>query len=71
VEQHGTKGKAVTRRRYIARFDIEGETKLMIGVFEWGADGWSGITTYQAADQDAADYMLQMYRWGARVYVRT
>jgi hypothetical protein len=60
----------VTRRRYIARFDIEDETKPMIGVFEWGADGWSGITTFQAVDQDRAKQMLDLQRWGGRVYVR-
>ncbi|WP_310609225.1 PBECR2 nuclease fold domain-containing protein [Limnohabitans sp.] len=70
AEQHGTKGKAVTRRRYIARYDIEGETKPLIGVFEWGADGWSGITTYQAVDDFRAEQMLSLYRWGVRVYVR-
>lgn len=70
VEQHGLKGKPVTRRRYIARFTIEDETKPVIGVFEWGPEGWSGITTYQAADADAAEFMLTAYRWGTRVYVR-
>ena len=70
VEQHGIKGKPVTRRRYIARFTIEGETQPVIGVFEWGPEGWSGITTYQAADADAAEFMLTAYRWGTRVYVR-
>lgn len=70
IEQHGLKGKPVTRRRYIARFVIEGETTPVIGVFEWGSEGWSGITTYQAADETAAEFMLSAYRWGTRVYVR-
>lgn len=70
IEQHGLKGKPVTRRRYIARFTIEGETTPVIGVFEWGPEGWSGITTYQAASDDAAEFMLSAYRWGTRVYVR-
>lgn len=49
---------------------IEGETTPVIGVFEWGPEGWSGITTYQAASNDAAEFMLSAYRWGTRVYVR-
>lgn len=70
IEQHGLKGKPVTRRRYIARFAIDGETTPVIGVFEWGAEGWSGITTYQAADETKAKQMLDLQRWGHRVYVR-
>lgn len=70
VEQHGAKGQAVTRRRYIARYDIEGETKPLIGVFEWGPDGWSGITTFQAENEAKAEIMLTDYRFGVRVYVR-
>jgi SPP1 gp7 family putative phage head morphogenesis protein len=70
LEQHGAKGKAVTRRRYIARFDIEGETKPLIGVFEWGPDGWSGVTTFQALDEARAAQLMDLQRWGMRVYVR-
>ena len=70
IEQHGLKGKPVTRRRYIARFVIEGETKPVISVFEWGPEGWSGITTYPASDETKAKQMLDMHRWGTRVYVR-
>lgn len=34
------------RRRYIARFDLEGEPVPGISVFETGSDGWSGVTTF-------------------------
>jgi len=70
-ELHGQKGKPVMRRRYIARLSIAGYDQPVIGVFEWGPDGWSGITTFQAADEAKARQMLDLQRWGTRVYVRS
>jgi SPP1 gp7 family putative phage head morphogenesis protein len=69
-EVHGQKGKPVMRRRYMARFSIAGYDQPVIGVFEWGPDGWSGITAFQAADEAKARQMLDLQRWGTRVYVR-
>lgn len=69
-EVHGQKGKPVMRRRYMARFSIAGYDQPVIGVFEWGPDGWSGITAFQTADEAKARQMLDLQRWGTRVYVR-
>ena len=40
VSEHprGINEAPITRRRYFARFEIEGQTTPMIGVFEWGKD---------------------------------
>jgi hypothetical protein len=58
-------GKAVVRRRYVARFQIEGQTTPALAVFERGADGWWGVTTYQG-EGDAAE----SWRVGSRIYRR-
>ncbi len=38
--------RAVVKRRYVARFEVAGEEKPALVVFDWGADGWSGVTTF-------------------------
>jgi len=67
---HNKQSKRLIRRRYIARFEIDGETTPIIGVFDWDSDSWSGITVYQADSAAGAESMLQKYRVGVRVYVR-
>lgn len=62
--QHNAK-KAVVRRRYIARFTIPGQEVPALAVWEYGKDGWSGITTYPVAQHDINDL-----RVGVRVYRR-
>jgi len=57
--------RAVVRRRYVARLDIEGTTTPALIVFDLGADGWSGITTFQGTSQGANDW-----RVGVRLYRR-
>lgn len=57
--------KAVVRRRYIARFAVEGEELPALAVFELGTDGWSGVTTFQGAAQSSQDW-----RVGTRLYSR-
>lgn len=57
--------KAVVRRRYIARFAVEGQEVPALVVFERGEDGWVGITAFQGAAQSADDW-----RVGARLYAR-
>ncbi len=37
----------VVRRRYIARFQVEGSTRPVLSVFEEGPSGWIGKTGYQ------------------------
>lgn len=44
-------GKGVmVRRRYLVRFSIAGQEQPMIGVFEWGADGWVAVSGFNADD---------------------
>jgi len=46
LEWQYAQGKAVVRRRYIGRFQVEGEPVVALAVFEVGSDGWTGITTF-------------------------
>lgn len=57
--------KAVVRRRYIARFAVEGQEVPALVVFERGEDGWAGVTAFQGAAQTADDW-----RVGLRLYSR-
>lgn len=57
--------KAVVRRRYIARFALEGQEVPALVVFERGEDGWAGITAFQGGTQSAEDW-----RVGLRLYAR-
>jgi hypothetical protein len=59
-------GKAVVRRRYVARFAVEGQAMPAVVVFENGTDGWSGVTAFQAAPDDDLDGL----REGVRLYRR-
>ena len=68
--QHVARGKAVIRRRYIARFAVEGETKPVLGIVELGSDGWRGVTGYQAFAEGDAERMLRNDRAGEWVYAR-
>jgi SPP1 gp7 family putative phage head morphogenesis protein len=60
----------VLRKRYIARFNIVGQTKPIIAVYEEGQDGWQGITGYQADTELSAEQLLARTRTGERMYVR-
>ena len=57
--------KAVVRRRYVARFSVEGEEVPALAVFELGTDGWTGVTLFQGVTQSADDW-----RVGVRLYQR-
>lgn len=57
--------RAAVRRRYIARFVVEGENTPALLVFESGPDGWSGVTAFAASRQNADDW-----RVGVRLYQR-
>ena len=57
--------KAVVRRRYIARFEIEGQAMPALIVFDRDADSWSGVTTFQGTSQRPEDW-----RVGVRLYQR-
>lgn len=58
--------KVRVRRRFIARWSIDGEVTPGLAVFEIGADGWAGITTF-APDELA---YLDKMREGFRIYGR-
>ena len=63
------KNKAVVRRRYISRYQIDGEPVPALSVFEVGDDGWDGVTTF-SPDADSPDYLEQL-RIGVRLYRRS
>lgn len=58
--------KSVVRRRYIARYLIDGELKPMLSVFEVGDDGWIGVTAFAAEREN----YLESLRIGVNVYQR-
>ncbi len=65
LEWNYTQRKAVVRRRYVARFLVEGQSTPALAVFELGADGWSGVTTFPGVTQTEDEW-----RVGARLYRR-
>lgn len=58
-------GKAVVRRRYVARFAVEGQDVPALVVFETGSDGWFGVTAFQGRAQNVDDWRI-----GVRLYQR-
>lgn len=66
VEWLGALKKAVVRRRYLARFQVQGQVAPATAVFEVGADGWVGVTTFPPA----SDEYLNTLRQGIRLYRR-
>ena len=66
VEWMYTLQKAVVRRRYIARFAVEGQEVPALAVFELGSDGWAGVTLFQGVAGSAEDW-----RVGVLVYARS
>ncbi|KEH09148.1 hypothetical protein GY14_14605 [Delftia tsuruhatensis] len=59
-------GRAVVRRRYIAQYFIDGESVPGLVVFEYGADGWSGVTAFPPASPS----YVEQARVGVRLYRR-
>lgn len=66
LEWLGALGKAVVRRRYLARFEVAGQAAPAVAVFEVGADGWVGVTTFPAAETA----YIEGLRQGVRLYQR-
>lgn len=66
LEWHEGLQQAFVRRRYIARFNIDGQNAPALAVFERGADGWTGLASFAAPDQSA-----DAWRFGVRLYYRT
>lgn len=56
------------RRRYISRFQVEGEPMPLLAVFEVGSDGWAGVTT-SAPDAGNPEYLEQL-RLGVQLSIR-
>lgn len=65
LEWLGVAGRVAVRRRYVARFQLEGETTPTLAVFERDKDGWWGITTFQGEEQQANDWRI-----GVRLFRR-
>lgn len=68
LEWQAQQNKAVLRRRYIRRFELDGEAAPALAVFEVGADGWDGVTTLAPAGSEV-EYLEQL-RLGVRLYRR-
>ena len=65
AEWHRATRQAVLRRRYIARFEVDGQDTPGISVFEWGRAGWAGVTAFQSYDEYIASF-----RQGVLLYRR-
>ena len=66
VEWLHAQGRAVVRRRYVARFAVEGQETPGLVVFELGADGWAGVTAFPPAP----GAYVEDLRVGVRLYRR-
>jgi SPP1 gp7 family putative phage head morphogenesis protein len=60
-------GRWTLRRKYLARFDIEGERTPAFVLFDTNKDGWSGVTAFTPNKDD----YIGKQRAGALVYRRT
>lgn len=65
LEWHFSQKKAVVRRRYVARFDVDGVAAPALVVFDLGSDGWTGTTTFHGREQEPDDWRI-----GVRLYRR-
>ena len=65
LEWQYAREKAVVRRRYIARFAVQGQEVPALLVFERDPDGWAAVTAFQGDSQSADDW-----RVGVRLYAR-
>ncbi|ASN67710.1 putative head morphogenesis protein [uncultured Caudovirales phage] len=69
LEWLAEQNKAVLRRRYISRLELDGKAVPALAVFEVGPDGWGGVTTLARAGSDP-EYLEEL-RIGVRVYRRS
>ena len=69
-EHHFARDVDVVRRRYVARFQIEGQDKPVLAVFENGKDGWRSVSGYQAQTERDAATVINEGRRGEIVYRR-
>ncbi len=71
MEWHGVTRRVVVRRRYIASWSV-GEGGQGIAVFEYGTDGWCGVSTFQVdviGPERRAEYIGRI-RQGVRLWRR-
>lgn len=47
------------RRRYLRAFELEGDGRFAISVFEWGRTGWTGATAFTVGEKKAAYFDKQ------------
>lgn len=67
LERAEAGGKSRLRRRYIARWQIEGQDVPALVVFEWSRDLWTGITAFSPDD---VSYLERRGRIGEVVWRR-
>ncbi|MAI62421.1 MAG: hypothetical protein CBB87_08095 [Micavibrio sp. TMED27] len=60
------KGRMTLRKKYLARFEVDGEPVNGFVLFDTSENGWSGVTTFKP---DKIEYLLKQ-RAGALVYRR-
>lgn len=65
LEWHFAQQKALVRRRYITQLLLPESDVPAVAVFEYGDDGWSGVTTFSNEYSDLNDL-----RVGVRLYRR-
>jgi SPP1 gp7 family putative phage head morphogenesis protein len=68
--RHVARQQDVVRRRYVARFLVEGEPNSVLAILELGKDGWVGKSGYQAEAAEASDGVIASARIGELVYAR-
>lgn len=65
LEYHFAQKKTVVRRRYVTQLQLPGSDVPTLAVFEYGDDGWSGVTTFVNEFGDINDLRI-----GVRLYRR-
>lgn len=71
-ESRAEPGKWFLRRRYIARWSVQGEQRSGTTVFDWGQNGWSGVTAFapESFDLRRQENYLNNQRSGTLAYRR-
>lgn len=68
IEYHNALQKTVLRRRYLAWWEVEGQNKPGLTVFEHGIEGWFGVTAFDPSNEVLAE--LDAYLAGVRRGIR-
>lgn len=69
LEYHYVRQQLILRRRYLAWWEIEGQEKPGLSVFEWSTLWWNGVTTFNIESEDPDAY-VENQRTGNLVYRR-